>query len=261
MPIKSQWHALTKASTVINPILKYITGLGITPMYVPSLGFTDAIDHKRIRFNSAHLPQDKLSNFPIFAWSRTPVVVSDEMTNMRRILVQGIEALNTGVPYPLNYAAGTFTLNWAILFNNISDLEEFEVVYTSEKLFSDFREFRVYIPPLCAFSRLKEEDRGIYVGTEWQMFTNVDTNKLNDYVQFSLTGSARLTFPVLSITEIDLPLLKELELSFYSDLEMAEKRESFLFQKGYNDEGKLVEGTILQTDQIEQMLYHRLKED
>lgn len=261
MPFTSHWHALTKASTVINPILKHISEHGITPIYIPSLGFTDAIDHKRIRFNASHLTKEKLSNFPIFAWSRTPVIVSDEMTNMRRILVQGTEALNTGVTYPINYAAGTFTLNWAILFNNITDLEEFEVVYTSEKIFSNFREFRVFIPPLFAFSRLKEEDRAIYVGTEWEMFSNVDTNKLNDYVQFSLTGTARLTFPVLSITDIDLPLLKELELNFYTDLDMTQEDSSFLYQKGFNDNGKLVEGTILQNSKVEQLIYHRVKKE
>lgn len=238
MPIKSHWHALTKASSIMEPMLLHLRDLGFTTVFVPSLSITDAIDHKRIRFNSEHLPKDKLSTFPIFAFSRSPVITSPETTNFRRIQVSN-DGLNTGTPYPINYASATFQISWVVLFNNITDFEEFEVVYTTEKLFSDFREYKVFIPPLFRYNDVPEEERAIYVGSEWQMFSNAELNKLNEYVQFSLSGTAQVTFPAMSITDVDLPKpqIDQLILGFYSDLQYINKEEEFKF---YKDDGDYV---------------------
>ena len=259
MPFKSDWYALTKASIVVSPILKHLASLGFTPVYTPSLSFTDAIDHKRIRFKAEDLPQEKLSNFPIFAWSRTPVTISQELNQLRRIKVASVTEMNTGTPYPLNYAGASFTLNWMVLFNRLEDFEEFEIVYTTEKLFSDFREFMIYLPALYGFANLSEEERSLYVGTEWEMLSNAELSKLNDYVQFSLTGTAQITFPALSITSIDLPLLKELELNFYSDFDCKEKQESFKFTREFNQHGEVIGGEIRQTYENDQVLWSKLK--
>lgn len=259
MPFKSDWYALTKASTVINPVLKYIADLGFTPVFTPSLSYTDAVDHKRIRFNAEDIPKDKISNFPIFAWSRTPIVVSQEIGQMRRIKVASIEEMNTGTPYPINYAGATFTLNWMVLFNRMEDLEEFEVVYTTEKLFSNFHEYLVFLPPLYGFANLSEEERSIYVGAEWEMVSNVETSKLNDYVQFSFTGVAQFTFPALSITDIDLPKLKELELNFYSDLEYRNKRETYRFTREVSEQGDIIGGEIRQTYNTDRVIWQKLR--
>lgn len=259
MPFKSDWYALTKASTVINPVIKYMKDLGFTPIFTPSLSYTDVIDHKRINFNSEDLPKEKISNFPIFAWSRTPIVVSQEIGQMRRIKVASIQEMDTGTPYPINYAGASFTLNWAVLFNRLEDFEEFEVVYTTEKLFSNLHEFLVFLPPMYGFAKLSEEERSIYVGMEWEMVSNADTSKLNDYVQFSFTGVAQVTFPALSITDIDLPKLKELELNFYSDLEFKNKRETYLFKRELSEQGEIVGGEIRQTYENDQVIWQKLR--
>lgn len=227
MPFDSHWHALTKASVIMVPMLKHIKESGITPVYTPSLSFGDAINQKRINFKASDIPKEKESNFPLFAWSRTPVVVSDEALNFRRLQVGGTYSLNTGTPFPLNTAWATFSINWLILFNNFSDFEEFEIVYTTEKLFSDFREFKVILPPLHMFSNLSEEERSITIGSEWEMFSNSETNKLNDYVQFSLSGIAKVTFLALSITDIDQEMIKQIHLGFYSDLEFKYPRDRY----------------------------------
>lgn len=222
LPYKSIFYP----SLVVDVMARHVERYGFTSVFSSNLSWRSGIENIRSAYsrdkNSPTTPK-----FPIFMYSRS-ILSHSSIHGRRKFPIMG-EVTEDGLAQAMIYTNGQFDVNWVALFNNISDLEEFEAVYLAYGFIDNLTNITVDLVGNKDLSKLSEEERSFPISCEWQAPSLLEIIPDEGSKYYAFGGQATINSPVILTSDNNYSVVKEIIVSFY-DIAISEENKRYSYK-------------------------------